>query len=220
MAIPAPVRRPATLLATAALALSPLLLPQAAQAATGAAAAQTTDQAGDGRVYSGSLALSRNLATADILAAGVRVDATTVTFFTRLAAAPSAADLASSRLRYTVDLSIAPASGSGAPVVVHNDVYAYETQASFLGAGTTGDYGYALAGSAVTDPATGQVTVTYDRQQLEDGVLAAAGSGSAVSLTSGARLRITGATSSVDPGDLLGARTDSAAAGPVTAFAG
>lgn len=207
-------------LATGGLLASALLLGASPASAATAPAAQTTDQAGDGRVYLSGVPVSKNLATADLLAAGVRVDATTVTVFSRLGAAPAQSDVDGSKARYGVSLTVSSAQG-GTPVTVAEDVYGYETQVTFQGPGTSGlDAGYSLQGTPVTDAATGEVTVTFDRAAFAYGVALAAGNGSPVSFTTGAQLQVAGATSSVSTGDLLGNRTDSAAAGPTSVFTG
>lgn len=207
-------------LATGGLLASGLLLAAVPASAATAPAAQTTDQAGDGRAYVSGVPVSRNLATADLLAAGIRVDATTVTFFTKLGAAPSQADLDGLKARYGVSLTVSSTQG-GTPVTLQQDDYGYETQVTFVGPGSSGiDNGYSLQGTPVADPSTGEVTVTYDRAAFEYGVAYAAGAGSPVSFTAGALLQVTGATSAVSPGDLVGTRTDSAAAGPTAVLAG
>jgi len=199
-----------------------LLTPAVAFADT-AQTVQTTDRAGDARA-----GLVNNKA-ADLLTAGARIDSSTVTAFFGLNAPPTAADLAGTgTYRYTTQLS-----DSGYPGITvafsNTDAALYPTiddpQAMLEPSAACVAYfgpqaGAGLHGTVTSNAATGELTTTFSKADVNAAVSCYTSPPSSDPLSAGHEVGVTSATSHVQPAvrnPLIGAAIaqDSAGAGPV-----
>lgn len=208
------------------LGLATLAAP-AVSAAPGSSSVQTTDVAGDGRVQlvlgNRSVPLGPNQPTADLLGAGARADATTVTFYVKLASAPSLAQLENSNYRYGNTIQLGAAGGLAAgDVTITTDLFVnYESLVYVAGPGSGGlDNGpFLVAGVESVNQAAGEIDYTVNRADL-DYAIDQAGLG-ARPLAAGAQLQVTGATATaLGANPVIGNPSDTAPAGPVTTFSG
>lgn len=142
---------------TAFLGLGLVFAPLAAAQSSGLHA---TDRAGDAR---GEL-LSSNQPHLDILAVDVRLDATTLTYTTRVATAPTAAQLAVATYQTGVQTNYIPFDGDGSGgfygSYLRSDLV--NGQATLFGGPEGG-----LTGTVSVNAATGEISASYSRAAID-----------------------------------------------------
>lgn len=209
------------------------LTPATALADTGQTAVQTTDPAGDAR------AALRNYPNADLLAAGARINTSTVTVFFDLGTAPTQAQLADAEARglpyggrYDYSSTLTVDGGPGLGVFFHDTEAVLSSNTAFDGEGggvqpTPACEAYfgpggasQLNGSVAVNPVTNELSATFSRADA-DALQACFG---APPLAAGHQVAVSGANSDIQTpyqNILVGGVIvrDSAGAGPSVTLA-